>query len=85
MLRVGISGLAIKIFDLHLVEYQQGQTEKCFFLKLLPKGILLLWLLLFEQAVYFLWNAEGLGTGTVRGLDPSAVIFGVLGAVSGGR
>lgn len=65
MLPVGISDLAIKIFDLHLVKYQQGQTEPCFFLKLLPRGILLLWLLVFEQAVYFLWNIKGLGTGTV--------------------
>lgn len=38
----GISDLAIKIFDLHLAEYQRGQAELCFFPKLLPKGILLM-------------------------------------------
>lgn len=63
--------MAIKIFDLHLVEYQQGQMELCFFPKLLPKGTLLLWLLLFEQAVCFLLTMKG----RTWGLDPSAVIF----------
>lgn len=55
--------MAIKIFDLHLVEYQQGQKEPCFFPKLLPKGILLLQLLLFEQAVCFLLNIKGRAQG----------------------
>lgn len=39
----GISDLAIKVFNLCLVEYQQGQVELCFFPKLQPKGILLVW------------------------------------------
>lgn len=57
----GISDLAIKIFDLHLVEYQQGQMEPCFFPKLLPQGILFLRLLLLELAAT---EYKGKGSGS---------------------
>lgn len=57
----GISDLAIKIFDLHLVQYEQGQIEPFFFPKLLPKGILLLQLLLLEQAAT---EYKGKGSGS---------------------
>lgn len=75
----GISDWAIKISDLHLAECQQGQIEPRFFPKLLPKGVLSLRLLLFEQAVFY-----GIEREALEGWTPRSD-FGGAGSSFGGR
>lgn len=68
-------------------EDQQGQMDLCCLPKLLPEGILLLWLLLFEQAVEFRLNRNGKTQAwdLCEGWTPQQRFLGVLGAVSGAR
>lgn len=55
--------MAIKIFDLHLVEHQQGQMEQCFFPNFFPKE--------FSCCSYFCWNRLLLNIkGRAQGPDP---------------